>query len=207
MRAVIASNKSKQEKYLELLLANGPDVIMLFDQYGRFAYCTNAFLKAAYIPNFGLINGRTYKEVFKRFADGEFIEEIEKAFKTSEAEKRVVSLDTVVDFCGCGKPRNYSIQIASMRDEKGKLSGTLALFHDLTELLNAKEQAEYANNAKSDFLATISHEIRTPLNAIIGISDIMKNTELTGKQKEYMHNIQNSSYILFNLITDLLDFS
>lgn len=207
MRAVIAANKSKQERYLELLLSNGPDIIMLFDQYGRFAYCTNAFLKAAYIPNFGLINGRTYREVFKRFADDKFIDEIEQAFISSSEDNQVVSMDTVVDFCGCGKPRNYSIQIASMRDEKGKLGGTVALFHDLTELLNAKEQAEYANRAKSDFLATMSHEIRTPLNAIIGIADIMKNTNLTDKQMEYMRNIQNSSYILLNLINDILDFS
>ncbi|MDR1196279.1 MAG: response regulator [Endomicrobium sp.] len=207
IRAVIAANKSKQEKYLQLLLSNAPDVIMLFDQYGRFAYCTNAFLKDADIPNFGLINGRTYREIFSRFAGEEFIKKLENAFKLTEKEKRVVKIDAVVDFCGCGKPRNYSIQLASMRNEDGEPSGSLALFHDLTQLLNAKAQAEHANSAKSDFLATVSHEIRTPLNAIIGIADIMKNTNLDDKQQEHMRHIQNSSHMLLTLINDILDFS
>ncbi|MDR2427013.1 MAG: response regulator [Endomicrobium sp.] len=207
MRAVIAVNKSKQEKYLQLLLSNAPDIIMLFDQHGRFAYCTDAFLNEANILNFGLINGRTYREVFSRFADEKFIKKIEDAFKLIEKEKRIVSIDALVDFCNCGKPGNYSIQLASMRDENGKTSGTLALFHNLTELLNAKAQAEHANSAKSDFLATVSHEIRTPLNAIIGIAHIMKNSNLDDKQREHMRHIQNSSHMLLNLINDILDFS
>ncbi|MCL2144072.1 MAG: ATP-binding protein [Endomicrobia bacterium] len=207
MMAVIAANKSKQEKYLELLLSNAPDVIMLFDQHGRFAYCTDAFLKEADILNFGLINGRTYHDVFQRFADDKFIKKFEDALKLTEQNKQAATFDALIDFRRCGNPGNYSIQIASMRNEKGEISGTLALFHDLTELLKAKAQAEQANRAKSDFLATMSHEIRTPLNVIVGIADIMKNSDLNDKQREYMQNIRNSSHILLNLINDILDFS
>lgn len=68
-------------------------------------------------------------------------------------------------------------------------------------------ESETVSRAKSDFVATISHEIRTPLNAVLGMTDLLNLTNLTQKQREYIHTIQSSGDMLISLIDNLLDYS
>lgn len=75
------------------------------------------------------------------------------------------------------------------------------------ELRIAKDQADAANRAKSDFLATVSHEIRTPLNGVLGLAALMQQTDLDSRQKNYISKIQASGEILLANINDILDFS
>ncbi|MDR1184929.1 MAG: response regulator [Coriobacteriales bacterium] len=206
---IVLAERTRLELQMNLLLQNSRDFILFFDSNYRLILCTDSLLKALGVLGIGLIKGKTFEEIFgsripdtvmrdvqeavSKVVDGETIERFETHFSADLSEQ--------------GGPRDYSLEVSRMRDGGGVHQGWLFFFYDNTDLVQAKYDAEKANDAKSDFLAKISHDIRSPMNAIIGLSRMLEVSDLNEQQRDLLSKMQASSDGLLALINDLLDLS
>lgn len=113
-----------------------------------------------------------------------------------------------------GKLMTVDFQIAPLRNDEGKITHLVPSAVDVTDrvryeqqLEKAKEESEQASLAKSQFLAAMSHELRTPLHGVIGMTELLMNTELDEPQRQFVKACHGSGTALLNLINDILDFS
>ncbi len=195
----------ESERRFRHLFENSPDAVFVEDFSGNVLAVNPAACRLHNIKREELI-GKNVMELVppdKR-------EEVGTNFSKMEKSKQAY----VESFSFTKEGKAIPVEIrASHINYAGKPSQLLHV-RDITErkqaeveIKKAKEAAEVANNAKSAFLANMSHEIRTPLNAIIGMTELALETDLSSDQREYINVVQSSSEGLLGLINELLDFS
>ncbi|MFT5366292.1 MAG: signal transduction histidine kinase/CheY-like chemotaxis protein [Candidatus Latescibacterota bacterium] len=177
------------------------DGIVVFDSENRIIDYNPGTLRLMNRPQENLI-GRYATDVFSNFPDL-----VARFTNVENAHEEIVIANDPM-------PLVYELRISSLHDRLGRVRCRVLLIHDITwlkeverDLRASKELAEAANKAKSEFLANMSHEIRTPMNGILGMSELLLDTQLDDKQKNYLQTVRKSANLLLTVINDVLDFS
>jgi len=193
----------RQHEFFKTVVEESPVAIVTLDLDGRIISLNPAF-----------------ERLFGYSPQGAVGENLDALLNTPEtvkdAEKHTVDAASGRVARGIGKRRRrdgtfLDVEFAGVAVEvAGEAVAILALYHDVTELLQAREGAEEANKAKSQFLANMSHELRTPLNAIIGYSEMLQEEAEETGQEEFVPDlgkIHSAGRHLLALINDILDLS
>ncbi|MFM8321586.1 MAG: ATP-binding protein [Chloroflexota bacterium] len=196
----------EQKEFLEAVIESSPAAIITMDMHGTVLSCNPAFQTIfGYAPDDMI--GRSISLIQSRSAPGD----------DAIAEPDALAMtDQLKD----ARPFHYFAQRirkdgAALEVEiagvplvvDGKIAGSLLMYHDITDLVQARRAAEQADRAKSEFLANISHEFRTPMNGIIGMIDLALDTDLNDEQANFLLGARDSAESLMNVLNSVLDFS
>ena len=197
----------ERERYLALLLANSPSIILFLGATGRIEFCTDYFVKKAGFKDATDVLGRTYIEVLAPFLDEATVKALQDHHKDVIELNAPYVFETTFYFDRQGTAENFAGLLVPMKDEGQRGNGVMLMFHDITDLKRTREEALAASRAKSSFLSNMSHEIRTPMNAIIGMTSIGKNEKDLARKDYAFERIENASTHLLGVINDILDIS
>jgi PAS domain S-box-containing protein len=152
--------------------------------------------------------GRRILDLLGETHSAQFAESFTRVISSGRGE----SLEYSIDFAG--EKRWFLARVSPIFSPDGSCRTVCMTSRDITtrkqaenDLLAAKEAAEAASEAKSEFLANVSHEFRTPMNGILGMTGLVLDTEVTAEQREYLEMVKASADALLGLLNDILDFS
>ena len=192
------------------LLDNIPDHVYCKDRASRFLIISRAMALKFGLDDSAKAIGKTDFDFFTEEHARPAFEDEKRIMETGQPLLGVMEKET----WGDGKVSWGLTTKMPLRNEQGEIIGTCGITKDITQIkeaevqtTRAKEAAEAADRAKSEFLAVMSHEIRTPMNGVIGFTDLLLETQLDDEQRDWLRTIRSSGESLIGLINDILDFS
>ncbi|HJR79133.1 MAG TPA: PAS domain S-box protein [Anaerolineales bacterium] len=198
-RRRVEAELTRQKQFFESLVLNSPAAIVVQDNEDRIISCNPAFEE---------LYGYTGEEIVGSLLDP-FITTAETLSEAQSYSLQVLS--SAVHAFGRRRRKDGSfvdVEISGVPVVvAGERVGTLAIYHDISELVGARKEAEEASRTKSEFLANMSHEIRTPMNGVIGMLELALDTPLTSEQRDYLQTSLHSAEALLTLLNDILDFT
>ncbi len=202
-----AELRASEERF-RTLSAAAPVGIFLTNAEGRTVYANERWSAIS-----GLSEEESLGYGWLRAIHGEDRDAMREAWEAARREGREFRRDFRLR-TPPGKELWLHSRATPMRNDSGAVAGYVGTVDDITEgkqaaeeMQRAKEAAEAANRAKSEFLANMSHEIRTPMNGILGMSELLLDTELNEEQRELLGMVKSSGESLLSVINDILDFS
>ena len=210
MHDVTTQRRNQQElEKLSLVASFTDNLVVITDASGCFEWVNDAFVKRTGYTLKEVVGLKPGKVLQGPGTDPHMVEKIGQKLRRGESFKA-----QLLNYTKAGVPYWVEFQVTPIKNKHGTVERFIAVQSDITELKRtqselkvAKEKAEAASQAKSDFLATMSHEIRTPMNGIIGMSSLLLDTELVPKQREMVEAVRHSGDALMTIIEDILDFS
>jgi len=200
--------RMESEDRLEKIIENVPAVVFLKDVDGKYLLVNESFVAGSGVAKENIL-GNTDRDVFSA----------QLADEMMRTDREVISTETGISIeenvpHPDGTVHSYWTSKIPLKNEIGIVTGVLGVALDITdrkamerELIKAKDLAESASRAKSEFLASMSHEIRTPMNGVLGMLGLLLNSELTNEQRKKLTIAQSSAQSLLMLLNDILDFS
>lgn len=204
---ITAQREAETERqYLEGLLYSAIDVIgegfAVYDANDRLAWCNEQYRNLYPIAAPSFVPGTPFEEILRYGLErGQYAEALDnpEAWLAQRLEAHRKSESNLIQHLPDGR-------WVDVRERKTGDGSTVGFRVDITELMLAKQAAEAANLAKSEFLATMSHEIRTPMNSILGMAQILCAQEnIDSRSREYGRVILDSGRTLLGILNDILD--